>query len=401
MAGLQTNVFVGFGIVWTLSVLAIIGRVIARRMTKIRWWYEDYFCLCAFIFACAHNALCIYWCARWSLGQIIPDDIDLALHDEILYHSRKLGFFVSISYTCSLGASKLAILSLYWRLFQYSSIRIPIMVLFVVSIAWLVMRIFMTVFRCTPVPAYWDDSLGGSCNIKDSAFFFGTIMSHFFIDVIILSLPVAEVFKLHLPLAQKFAVAALFLLGIVVCVASVNCLILSITADAHTTQMPYDYALNETWGGVEVNIAIVSSCFPLLRPIFRSVISSHVLNSYLDTYTTNATSHAHRTYTCADGVEMMTLSKRRTRTNKSRLGGVSLIADEEKGILGDPTACLDLKTPEPVHTTTTTMAAAMRHGSGCEWFDVHDEDDIRVQSDVVVEVHEVKRPVSFGSDGIS
>jgi hypothetical protein len=89
------------------------------------------------------------------------------------------------------------------------------MVLFVVSIAWLVMRIFMTVFRCTPVPAYWDDSLGGSCNIKDSAFCFGTIMSHFFIDVIILSLPVAEVFKLHLPLAQKFAVAALFLLGIV------------------------------------------------------------------------------------------------------------------------------------------------------------------------------------------
>jgi hypothetical protein len=158
---------------------------------------------------------------------------------------------------------------------------------------------------------------------------------------------------------------------------------------------------NTTSKALEPPLLTDIACFPLLRPIFRSVISSHVLNSYLDTYTTNATSHAHRTYTRTDGVEMAALSKRRTRTNKSRRGGASFIADEEKGILGDPTACLDLKTPEPVHTTTTTMAAAMRHGSGCEWFDVHDEDDIRVQSDVVVEVHEVKRPVSFGSDGIS
>jgi hypothetical protein len=55
MAGLQTNVFVGFGVVWALAFLSMIGRVAARRMTKVAWWHEDYFCLAAFV--CFRRAL--------------------------------------------------------------------------------------------------------------------------------------------------------------------------------------------------------------------------------------------------------------------------------------------------------------------------------------------------------
>lgn len=60
------------------------------------------------------------------------------------------------------------------------------------------------------------------------------------------------------------------------CVASVNCLILSITADANTSQMPYDYALNETWGGVEVNIAIVSCTSDSNSPPSLPLTHAHV-----------------------------------------------------------------------------------------------------------------------------
>jgi hypothetical protein len=49
MTGLQANVFAGIGVCWGLATLALIGRVVARRMTKVRWWYEDYYCLSAFV----------------------------------------------------------------------------------------------------------------------------------------------------------------------------------------------------------------------------------------------------------------------------------------------------------------------------------------------------------------
>lgn len=49
MAGLQPNIFVGVAIPWGLATLALICRVIARRMKKVVWGYDDYFCFVAFV----------------------------------------------------------------------------------------------------------------------------------------------------------------------------------------------------------------------------------------------------------------------------------------------------------------------------------------------------------------
>ncbi|CAH0054633.1 unnamed protein product [Clonostachys solani] len=389
MTGLQANVFVGFGVCWGLATLALIGRVVARRMTKVRWWYEDYYCLAAFTFASAYNALCLYWCTTWSLGQLIPDTVNETRREEILLHSRKIAFFCSMTYAFSIAFSKLAILSLYWRLFKLSSIRIPIIILYTISAVWLVLRIFMIFLRCSPVSAYWDHSLpGGHCNIKDSGFFFGTMLPHFLLDVIILALPVVEVSRLRLRMAQKIAIIALFLVGVVVCVASVVGLILSIGADPYTTQMPYDYAIIYTWGGVEVNIAVVSSCFPLLRPIFRFLFGSRVLSSYdYNTHTATGASNANRTFPRPNGIELSAMSKKRKKGVDLGSSQVRL-TDEEKGILGDPTS---MKSPDRVHTTIT------RPDPDTEWLSTNEENGIRVRKDVMIEVHEVQSARSFSS----
>jgi hypothetical protein len=49
MAGLVINIFVGIGVTWAAAFLALIGRFIARRMTKQSWSYEDYFCISALV----------------------------------------------------------------------------------------------------------------------------------------------------------------------------------------------------------------------------------------------------------------------------------------------------------------------------------------------------------------
>lgn len=92
-------------------------------------------------------------------------------------------------------------------------IRIPIQALIAICIGWIILRTFMLIFRCIPVQYYWDKSIQGSCKISDTQFFFGTVFTHFLMDVVILILPVVEVFKLRLRLGQKLAISGLFIIG--------------------------------------------------------------------------------------------------------------------------------------------------------------------------------------------
>lgn len=136
------------------------------------------------------------------------------MREAILTQSRKLSFFNSLCYAASIACSKVSILCLYWRLFKTSSIRIPILVLLVIVTIWIIIRTFMLTFRCVPVASLWDYSITDKvCNINSDQFFLGTITTHFILDVIILVLPLIEVFQLRMRLGQKLAVACLFLLG--------------------------------------------------------------------------------------------------------------------------------------------------------------------------------------------
>lgn len=49
MSGLKINIFVAILVPWAACSLAMIGRIAARRMTKVTWWYEDYFCVAAYV----------------------------------------------------------------------------------------------------------------------------------------------------------------------------------------------------------------------------------------------------------------------------------------------------------------------------------------------------------------
>ncbi|KAJ8114869.1 hypothetical protein OPT61_g3353 [Boeremia exigua] len=214
------------------------------------------------------------WTLNWSLGKRIPDSLDAPAREAILYHARQLGYFNSLCYAASLACSKISILLFYWRLFKFSMIRIPILLLLVICVVWLILRTFMLTFRCVPVSAIWDKTIPAVCNIDGNKFFLATITTHFILDVIILVLPMLPVFRLRLPLQQRLAVVGFFLLGTIVCVASCIVLVILVQFPDDTTQLPYEYATFCIWGVVEVNIAIVSGCCPLLRPVIRSLYPS-------------------------------------------------------------------------------------------------------------------------------
>jgi hypothetical protein len=143
----------------------------------------------------------------------MPSSLDNTTREAILYQARKLGYFNSLCYAASLGCSKISILLFYWRLFKFSAIRLPIVVLLVICTIWLILRTFMLTFSCVPTWAIWDKTIPAVCNIDRDNFFLATITTHFILDVIILVLPIFPVFRLQLPLQQKLGVIGFFLLG--------------------------------------------------------------------------------------------------------------------------------------------------------------------------------------------
>ncbi|KAH7116591.1 hypothetical protein B0J13DRAFT_599919 [Dactylonectria estremocensis] len=109
--------------------------------------------------ATGYCGILLEWTLHWSLGKLMPDDLDTKTRENILYHARILGFFNSLCYASSLASSKISILSFYWRLFKTSTIRIPILVLLAMSVMWIIFRTFMLIFRCVPVQSIWDKTI--------------------------------------------------------------------------------------------------------------------------------------------------------------------------------------------------------------------------------------------------
>ncbi|RSL47270.1 hypothetical protein CEP53_009988 [Fusarium sp. AF-6] len=381
MAGLEPNIYWSTAITWIAASVAMVMRFMARRITKQPWWWDDTFCVLTYIFGVLYSATVLEWTIHWYLGQYMPDDLSEAERDLILHNGRFIGFFNSLTYAFAIASAKLAILFLYWRIFQLSSIRLPMQIMIVMCFIWIIVRTFMTIFRCLPVQAYWDKTIPHAvCRIRDTEFFFSTVLTHFLMDLAILVLPIIEVFKLRLRIGQKIAVAGLFVVGSIVCLASVFAIVEALSYNPKSTQMPHDYGMYCVWGSVEINIAIVSACFPLLRPVIRNIFPARFLSSY---YGKNNSSQPISRPSRA--IRLATISRTNREKENDETSSTHQLADIESGVsdVGDFDAV-----PRPIHSHEgiRTVISSPYHedteqnGAG-----------IRVQKDMIVEVVATKR----------
>ncbi|EXL66852.1 hypothetical protein FOPG_16996 [Fusarium oxysporum f. sp. conglutinans race 2 54008] len=258
MAQFDPNVLASASVTLGVAALALVCRLVARRMTKMSLWFDDYLAIFAFLFAASWSAMMITWTIHAGLGRRL-EDVEGLTPKQALQLSHLLLWNAELFYASSLAFSKLSILGFYWRLFSRSNIRVPIQILAVLSLIWLIIRTFLAIFHCVPVQAFWDKSIKDAvCTIDDSKFFFGTVLVHLLLDISILALPVLQVMNLHLKAGQKIAVIALFMFGILVCVASIVVLAESLKFDPSSDEMPLDIAPIMIWATVEANLAIVS-----------------------------------------------------------------------------------------------------------------------------------------------
>ncbi|KAI1509109.1 hypothetical protein Ptr86124_012065 [Pyrenophora tritici-repentis] len=244
-------------ITYTVAAAALLGRLIARRKTVRVLTWEDYLAMFAFLMGTGFTFISLFK-MRWGLGIPIKD-VNMS-EDLVSYH-----FFLDLwidewFYTFAIGASKFVVLGLYWRTFSLSVTRWPIRILGVVSVCWVIVRIFLITLECKPIEKFWHQNLAGDCPMSPMVPLFASSIPHFLLEVGILVCPLYEISRLRIQTARKWAMGAMFGAGTLVCCSAlgsiIHCIQLDRMADIDLT---YDGVDDQIWAVCDVNLASIAS----------------------------------------------------------------------------------------------------------------------------------------------
>ncbi|KAJ0123092.1 integral membrane protein [Diaporthe amygdali] len=105
-------------------------------------------------------------------------------------------------------------------------------------------------------------------------------------DLIVLIIPMPYLFKLEMTMYKKVTLMVTFGLGLVVCIISAVKVALLPSVDTGDITFSIQHAMIMTV--LESSLAVVLACIPVLRPLFRSAVSTLRTKSALGNYSTAA-----------------------------------------------------------------------------------------------------------------
>ncbi|KAI0485062.1 hypothetical protein GGR56DRAFT_56786 [Xylariaceae sp. FL0804] len=163
---------------------------------------------------------------------------------------------------------KLSILMLYFGIFSVSKrFQRATYIVGGICVAWFIVFLFINIFQCQPISALWETFGAAQYCIANGPLWLGFELTNLLLDVLILVLPVSMLRQLQLAPVQKRSVAGIFLLGGLVCVAS----IIRITYIWHPADIQVvDISHTEIWSSIQLGTAILCACLPCYGPILRA-----------------------------------------------------------------------------------------------------------------------------------
>ncbi|GIK04315.1 hypothetical protein Aspvir_008394 [Aspergillus viridinutans] len=260
----------------SVATVTYLLRLYSRRLTAAGFYLEDIlmgigliisYCATAFVVETAFN------------GVGVP--VKSLPHDE-RYRIQFGSWMIQKFWAPSMAFVKISIIVFLKRLLGSVRVYATISNCLIAFIAvWALTAVLVNTFQCTPVQYYYDKSLRGHC-MKGQVQFFQAMGSIALIeDVIILCLPIPIVWRLQITFRQKIALTVIFSLGGLVCIFSLMRLI----EFRHfvVTDLASSSAKESIWTCLELDVAIICGCLPLLKPLvqgFLGKVKSGVSKGY-------------------------------------------------------------------------------------------------------------------------
>ena len=175
---------------------------------------------------------------------------------------------------------KLAILSMYLRIFTTRSYRRSVYVLAVVLIMTFLAGGLTGSLGCQPLAFFWDSTIPGGHCININAFFRWISLPNIVTDIAMLVLPQPLIWTLQATRNQKIGLTLTFLTGSVGLIASIFRFTTFFQNDAITDGTFASVDLM-SWTIIEPGIYLLAACLPPLRPLLHRIAKavSHAYSS--------------------------------------------------------------------------------------------------------------------------
>ena len=244
-----------------LAFMAVTLRIFSRRLKKTPLGADDYMILVALFFNVTY-ATSTLLCVRFGLGrQQILSKHPVSFTKSVIA--------TEVLYNPAMITVKFSILLLYHRIFQNRKFKRLLWAVAAFVLLYTIAGTLVVIFQCAPVHADWDSVKNRRCVDLDAELIAIGVLNSV-TDFVILSLPVPLLWRLHNSLAHKIQLAGIFSLGGFVCITSIIRVVavssISLTDGTWVNTYP------AIWAFVETSIAVVSSCLPTLRPVYRYAI---------------------------------------------------------------------------------------------------------------------------------
>lgn len=192
--------------VTVLSAVAVALRLLSRRIKGQKLWWDDYM----IVFSLVWNLLVVgFIFAMHASGMGLH--ADTVPMDSIVMMAKFL-VVAEVLYVYNLVWTKLSILLMYYRVFRFPYFKKMAYGIGAFVVAWVICITFLFIFICVPVEKLWYPDLPGYC-IDQVGTWIANAAATILSDLVILLLPIPQVWRLRLRREEKIGVTIAFGLG--------------------------------------------------------------------------------------------------------------------------------------------------------------------------------------------
>ncbi|KAK1849621.1 integral membrane protein [Colletotrichum chrysophilum] len=249
----------------------------ARVVTKSPWTFDEHIAIAALIanhIMLISEGIAVNYGLGTEMTQILtefPGGVSAFL---------KCILSIEIAYGIACPLSKLAVLTMFYRIFSASKIlRYCVWAIAFGLIGWGIAVVGVSIFSCTPIARFWDQTIPGTC-IDSSKFYIGITVPNIIFDILTVAVPIHEVWRLQMGREKKLAITGVFLLGGSVVLASIARLVLFIIyrpgEGATGNNISQTVIIPHAASAIETCLAIIGACLPPCAPLFRRFLGGVV-----------------------------------------------------------------------------------------------------------------------------
>ncbi|CAD6594087.1 MAG: hypothetical protein ASARMPRED_008516, partial [Alectoria sarmentosa] len=269
-----------FSIFFALPLIAVALRLVARRASNLRLWWDDWLILVATV----------------ALNNGGGRHVQAIANPARLEKFQIYTYANEIVYALMVVCVQSSILCLYLRIFGINrSFARTVHVALALVLAWGVATLATSVFQCRPVAAAWDKGVlipgSGHC-IDLRTWLIGTNVPHIVIDFSILLLPLPQIWRLKLSTGRKISLSGVFLVGAFT--SAVSIIRVNANASIAIDDPTWDYVAVMIWSTIEGNVGVVCACLPTLGALVNHPLPRGPSSSSSSSSPAYALSHPER-----------------------------------------------------------------------------------------------------------